>query len=61
MLYSPRYQHAGIGLNIKGSGVSIQFNGKKYLFANLNNVMDIGLFPEKMEDPSAWFPMKIGY
>ena len=61
MLYSPKYEHAAIGINIKGDGVRIKFNGKSYLFANLNNVMDIGLFPDKMTEFSAWIPMKIGY
>ncbi len=61
MLVSTKYQHAIIGINIVGKGARINFNNKSYLIVNLSNVMDIGLYPDKMNDPSEWIPMKIGY
>lgn len=61
MFVSVKYQHAIIGINIEGKGARINFNNKSFLVVNLNNVMDMGLYPDKMNDPSAWIPMKIGY
>jgi hypothetical protein len=61
MLVSIKYQHAIIGINIEGNGTKISFNNKSYLIVNLNIVMDMGVYPDKMNDPSEWIPMKIGY
>jgi hypothetical protein len=61
LLISLEYNHSAVGVDLDTNGAKITFNGKKYLFIELTEIIDIGLVPLDKSDASKWQPMILGY
>ena len=59
LLVSTEYSHSAVGVDIHGNGAKIRFNNKDYLFAELTDVVDIGLIDSTMADPEGWISIPL--
>jgi len=51
---SEEYHHSAAGINLNINGAKMNFKGKDYLYTELTAVVDAGMIPQKMADPSKW-------
>ncbi|MBN2533231.1 MAG: hypothetical protein JXB88_10085 [Spirochaetales bacterium] len=63
LLVSARYSHSAVGVNfniLKKPGATMEFEGKRYLYAELTAKVDIGMIAKDVADPSGWIPIRLG-
>lgn len=59
LLVSNRYSHALAGVDVEGEGARFEFEGTRYLLAELTEDVEIGLIPREMADPSGWLAVPL--
>jgi hypothetical protein len=63
LLVSAQYGHSAVGVHadiLKKPGATIEFEGKRYLFAELTAKVDIGMIAKDVADPAGWIPIRLG-
>jgi hypothetical protein len=60
LLVSTEYSHSAAGVDIEGNGARIEYEKKNYLFAELTDIIDIGLVDSSMADPAGWISIHLG-
>ena len=59
LFVSTKYSHALAGVDISRPGATIDFEGRRYLVAEMTERVPIGLIAQDMADASAWIPMRL--
>ena len=54
LFVSTEYKHSGAGINIDVAGASIEYQGKRYVFAEFTDQVALGLIDQTMSDPKGW-------
>ncbi len=60
LLVSSEYQHALAGVDVDGPGARFDFEGTKYLLAEMTEEVDLGQIPANMADPNKWIGVQVG-
>lgn len=63
LLVSAQYSHSAVGVHydiLQKPGATIDFEGKKYLYAELTAKVDIGMIAQDVADPSGWITIRLG-
>jgi hypothetical protein len=60
LLVSEKYSHALAAVDVPGEGARFDFEGKRYLVAELTKKIAIGLIAKDMADPAFWLPVALG-
>ncbi|MDR3200083.1 MAG: hypothetical protein LBT68_01380 [Spirochaetales bacterium] len=61
LLVSEKYNHALAAVDVPGEGARFDFEGKRYLIAELTDKVAIGLIGKGMADPAFWLPVALGH
>jgi hypothetical protein len=59
LFVSTHFSHALAGVDISRPGATLDFEGRKYLVAEMTERVSIGLIAQDMADASAWIPMRL--
>lgn len=63
LFVSTQYSHSAVGVNydiLKKPGANMEFEGKRYLYAELTAKVDIGMIAQDVADPAGWIPIRLG-
>ncbi|MBN2444540.1 MAG: hypothetical protein JXJ04_24475 [Spirochaetales bacterium] len=64
LFVSSKYSHSAVGIHydiLNQQGAFMEFEGKKYLYAELTAKVDIGKIAADVADPSGWVIFRVGY
>jgi hypothetical protein len=59
-LVSSEYRHALAGVDVDGPRARFDFEGTKYLLADMTTEVDLGQIPANMADPNEWIGAQVG-
>jgi len=59
LLVSVKYAHALAGVALDRDGAAFMLDGKKYIVAEMTEVVDIGMIHKDMADAKEWIPMRL--
>ncbi|MFQ3619311.1 MAG: hypothetical protein SNJ78_00055 [Spirochaetales bacterium] len=57
LMVSHTYKHAMAAIDIPGQGARMEFEGKKYLVAEVTDKVNMGLINRDMANPAEWIPI----
>jgi hypothetical protein len=60
LLVSSEYKHALAGVDVDGPGARFDFEGTKYLLAEMTEEVDLGQIPARMANPNGWIGVQVG-
>jgi hypothetical protein len=59
LLVSVTYSHALAGVALDREGAAFMLEGRKYIVAEMTEVVDIGMIAKDMADAKQWIPMRL--
>ncbi len=59
MMISSQYAHALAAVDVQGDGARYEYEGTRYLVAELTADVELGMIDQSMADPAGWIPVQM--